>query len=40
VPLSPVDETSTLDYVNDIDSMAADDSEKPNPFAILQGLKK
>ncbi len=47
VPLSPIDQTSSLDYVNDIDSMAADDSgsqelssEKPNPFAILQGLKK
>ena len=47
VPLSPIDETSSLDYVNEIDSMAADDSgaqdlssEKPNPFAMLQGLKK
>ncbi len=47
VPMAPVDEASSLDYINDIDSMAADDSgsqnlssEKPNPFAILQGLKK
>jgi uncharacterized protein len=47
VPMAPVDETSSLDYVNDHGSMTADDSgaqglssEKTNPFAKLQGLIK
>ncbi|NPA71785.1 MAG: hypothetical protein GXO35_03030 [Gammaproteobacteria bacterium] len=47
VPLAPTDEASSLDYVNDTDNVSADDegnlsasSGKPNPFAMLQKLKK
>lgn len=47
VPMVPVDENSSIDYENTYDdhSESTDDSQesqsaKPNPFAVLQGLKK
>ncbi len=42
VPLSPVKESSLMPYKNDVVSDSAEDdrTEKPNPFAVLQGLKE
>ncbi|GKT11187.1 MAG: hypothetical protein ISEC1_P0150 [Thiomicrorhabdus sp.] len=45
VPLAPINKTSSLNYQNtevttDDDSAQGLSAEKPNPFAMLQGLKK
>jgi len=45
VPLAPINEVSSMNYENteasaDDDSAQEQSADKPNPFAILQGLKK
>jgi uncharacterized protein len=48
VPIAPINEQSAMDYANDLMSDAATPKkqpsdevfQKPNPFAVLQGLKK
>lgn len=44
LPLAPVDDNSTMDYENPVDETPSEQeaelTQKSNPFAVLQGLKK
>jgi len=44
LPLAPIDENSTMDYENlvegNLSEQEAELTQNPNPFAVLQGLKK